>query len=437
MLGILLISMGIAQLFALFNFQEATLVIIFMLAVLIITQVTSHYLYGIISSFLSVLIFNFFFTEPYFSFNTHQPDYVFTFFILLVASMIFSTLTSRLKTAKQMAAIRFNQIELLSELNQSFILNDLKEALLHSEDILKKYYGFEVAIDVLNDQEPHKTISSSTFEILASKKVIGYVEFKVVSPFNHDELVFAKTIVNSLSQSIERQLLITKQVEVEFEIREQKLKNNLLATIIGSTETILQAGENLSHQDRTLLLQNVLDDARWLIDSVQNILSFIQVDEHIKLNMNLESVEELFGDVVSHVVGYAKQHIELSLPSENIFLKMDVRLMEKVLINLVHNAIKYSSDDSTITLRAKIKQDHLIFEVCDQGQGIPDALKSKVFDRFMTAQEDTLQKRKGLGLGLAICKAIVEAHHGRISIKDNVPSGTIIRCSFPYEVNHD
>ena len=104
-----------------------------------------------------------------------------------------------------------------------------------------------------------------------------------------------------------------------------------------------------------------------------------------------------------------------------------------ILFNLIDNAMKYSTPESKIILKAYVEVDHLFFEVIDQGQGIPNEEKGKIFDRFYTYKSDNQYNRKGLGLGLAICRSIVEAHRGRIIVKDNKPKGTIMRCVFPYK----
>lgn len=439
---ILLLSTVGANFFWQLHFQVATIVIIYMLAVLIITQNTSHFLYGIISSFISVLTFNYFFIEPLYTFQINQPDYIFTFFILLVASIISSTMTSRLIQSNQIAETRLKQIELLGEINQLFSLKKLEEAMKTSLHRLSQYF----MVEVIHQMEPVLNQENIIlFELVSNKSKYGFLLFKTNSLLE-DQRQFAQTLANLIAQQVDHHQLQQKQVESDFEIREQKLKNNLLgaishdlrtplATIVGSTEILVQNDPNLNGKDRDLLLHNILDDARWLIDSVQNILSFIQVDEHLHLNRKLESIEELFGDVIAHVTAYAKQHIEVNVPKENVLFPMDIRLMEKVLINLLNNAIKYSPEECTIYLNATVKEDRLLIEVCDEGSGIPDALKEHVFDRFITVQNEQSLKRKGLGLGLAICKAIVEAHEGRILIRDNQPHGSIFRCTFPYEVN--
>lgn len=452
---ILFLTTLLAQLFVVLEFQEATIVILYLLAVLIITQTTTHHVYGILASVLSVLVFNFFFTEPLYSFNTHQPDYLFTFFVMLASSLFSSTLTSRLKQANTTAAKRTQQLELIDQINQVFTHHDSLEVADDLVQLLEHHFHASVKLRIgqegltvvpgINEQDHQRF---TLIEVLrVGEHTYGTLSLTLSTPGSSETRRFVTSLAALIAQNLERQTLVKQAVESEIEMREQRLKNNLLsaishdlrtplATIQGSAETLAENDALLSGSDRMLLLRTIQEDARWLIDSVENILSIMRVDEHLVLNLEKESVEELFGDVVAHVVGYSKQHIRLSLPKENLIYPMDIRLMEKVLINLVNNAINNAPADSLITLSAYTKSDTLVFDVSDEGPGIPDELKTKVFSRFMTTTPMG-EKRKGLGLGLAICKAIVEAHHGRIFIKDNEPKGTIVRCVFPLEIHHE
>jgi len=159
----------------------------------------------------------------------------------------------------------------------------------------------------------------------------------------------------------------------------------------------------------------------------------MRVEEGINLSVQLESVEELFGDILSRMVTRVPQKLILDIPKEPIYTYMDIQLMGKVLLNLVDNASKYSPRDSQITLRALVIKNRLIYEVIDEGEGIADNQKKHVFERYVTTSSNYSNQRKGLGLGLAICKSIVEAHKGRIIVKDNQPKGCIFHCEFPYE----
>lgn len=451
---IMVVTTFLAQLFVILDFQEATIVILYLLAVLIIAQTTTHHIYGILASVLSVLLFNFFFTEPLYSFSTHQPDYIFTFFVMLASSLFSSTLTSRLKLANTTAEKRAQQLELIDKINQVFTRHAPSELSDDLVDLLEQHFHASVKLligeagqSIVPSLHDHDDPSLTIIETLrVADQSYGSLMVTSAIPMSSDSRRFCSSLAVLIAQNLERQALVHQATESEIEMREQRLKNNLLsaishdlrtplATIMGSAETLAESDALLNTGDRLLLLKTIQEDARWLIDSVENILSLMRVDEKLTLNIEKESVEELIGDVVAHVVGYAKQHIRLSLPKENLIYPMDIRLMEKVLINLVNNAIYYAPLDSEITLSAYTKNDTLVFDVADEGPGIPDELKTRVFNRFMTTPP-VGEKRKGLGLGLAICKAIVEAHHGRIFIKDNDPKGTIVRCVFPLEQAH-
>ena len=456
--AIIVVILGIATflsyLFAYLDFQEATIIIIYMLAVIIISQLTSTYAYGLAASLISVLAFNFFFTHPLYTFNISQPDYLFTFFVMFVASFLSSSLTSKLKTEKIVSQERTKQVLLMEGINKLFQNYPIQNALNASAHLIAESVEGNVEIKVnfslidlkseSKDYPQNQSYKKYKTALEISNTVIGSLRIFSKNPISQTWLESLSAI---LSQNIEKIDLIEKQNQAELKIREQKLRNNLLgaishdlrtplATIIGSSDTLIENLSNLSDEDRRLLLNNIKEDSTWLMNSVENILSFMRVDEGFHLNTQLESVEELFGDVLSRALSHSEYKVELDLPEEPIYFPMDIQLMEKVLLNLVDNALKYSDKDSKIGLKAFIAQDELIFEVSDEGPGIPDSEKIHIFDRFYTYKRDNTMNRRGLGLGLAICKSIVEAHHGIILAKDNKPSGTIIRCIFPYPGEH-
>ena len=109
-IGILAFTTLVAQVFSLLKLQEATIIIIYMLAVVFISQITTNYIYGFYASIISVLAFNFFFTHPLYTFNISQPDYLFTFFVMFLASFLSSSLTSKLKSEKKLSQMKTNQI---------------------------------------------------------------------------------------------------------------------------------------------------------------------------------------------------------------------------------------------------------------------------------------------------------------------------------------
>ena len=449
-IGILVVSTLVAQIFSLLKFQEATIIIIYMLAVVFISQITTNYIYGFYASIISVLAFNFFFTHPLYTFNISQPDYLFTFFVMFLASFLSSSLTSKLKNEKKLSQLKTNQVLLVEAINHSFQINDLQNALMSSMNLIAEncdaYCELYVHINQtnFNDHTLNRIVNTDfkyVQSIMVNREEVG--KLTLFSKTNIPES-WISTIGDILSQNIERHDLVERQSLAQLQIREQKIRNDLLsaishdlrtplATIVGSSDTLLENLDKLNQSEQKELLLNIKNDSVWLINSVENILSFMRVEEGINLKLQIDSVEELFGDILSRMVNRVPQKLVLDLPKEPIYTKMDIQLMGKVLLNLVDNASKYSPIDSKITLKAFVIKNRLIYEVIDEGDGIEDSQKRKVFDRYITSASSTSKQRKGLGLGLAICKSIVEAHGGRIIVKDNQPKGSIFHCEFPYE----
>ena len=448
-IGILVVSTLVAQIFSLLKFQEATIIIIYMLAVVFISQITTNYIYGFYASIISVLAFNFFFTHPLYTFNISQPDYLFTFFVMFLASFLSSSLTSKLKNEKKLSQLKTNQVLLVEAINHSFQINDLQNALMSSMNLIAEncdaYCELYVHINQtnFNDHTLNRNVNTDfkyVQSIMVNREEVG--KLTLFSKTNIPEN-WISTIGDILSQNIERYDLVERQSLAQLQIREQKIRNDLLsaishdlrtplATIVGSSDTLLENLDKLNQSEQKELLLNIKNDSVWLINSVENILSFMRVEEGINLKLQIDSVEELFGDILSRMVNRVPQKLVLDLPKEPIYTKMDIQLMGKVLLNLVDNASKYSPIDSKITLKAFVIKNRLIYEVIDEGDGIEDSQKRKVFDRYITSASSTSKQRKGLGLGLAICKSIVEAHGGRIIVKDNQPKGSIFHCEFPY-----
>ncbi len=455
LLTVLVFATALSYVFTYLQFQEATIIIIYMLAVVIISQSTTHYIYGFIASLISVLAFNFFFTHPLYTFNISQPDYLFTFFVMFVASFLSSSLTSKLKREKHLSQEKTNQVVLVEAINHNFQTFDIEKALNVAAKLIADNCLCNVTILIHLAQREfsakYTQLTSNAYtqqyqrEIILNTQEIGTLSVEYTNTISKK---WINSIGDLLSQNIEKKDLVDKQTQAQFEIREQKLRNDLLgaishdlrtplSTILGSSDTLLENLDKLNDSDKQELLRNIREDSLWLINSVENILSFMRVEEGFKLNVKMGSVEELFGDVTARMVSRVSQQLVLDLPSEPIYYTMDIYLMEKVLLNLVDNASKYSPPTSKITLKAYLNVQSLIFEVLDEGDGIPDSEKKTVFERFYTYKSQSIVKRKGLGLGLAICKTIVEAHHGRLIVKDNLPNGCIFHCAFPYPGGQD
>ena len=152
--------------------------------------------------------------------------------------------------------------------------------------------------------------------------------------------------------------------------------------------------------------------------------------------MTINLTTELVGDVIAEALKHVhpeseKQKITVIQPDDLLLAKMDARLIVQVLINLLDNAIKYTPSDSEITVSAKRDGERVCIGVADNGAGIPDEQKSRIFDRFYTGTGKIADCRRSLGLGLSLCKSIVGAHGGEITISDNVPHGAVFTFTLP------
>jgi len=201
-----------------------------------------------------------------------------------------------------------------------------------------------------------------------------------------------------------------------------------LAGVMGLASTALDNYDTMSDVVKKNFLQSIYEDAGWLNEIVENILQTTRFEEgKIKLNIEEEAAEEIITEAVTHVKKHAHGHkLCVKIPEEIILIHADGVLIKQVLINILNNAISYSPEDSEIIVSLYRENNHAIFEVMDKGPGIsPDELPF-IFERYHRNNANVAMNKKGMGLGLALCKSIIEAHNGNISIRNNEPNGTIV-----------
>ena len=117
--------------------------------------------------------------------------------------------------------------------------------------------------------------------------------------------------------------------------------------------------------------------------------------------------------------------------SENVYKRQDARLIMQVITNLVDNAVKYTPEGSTIMVNSRQEGSSAVIDVSDNGPGIPDESKEKIFEMFYTTGHKSADGKRGMGLGLPLCRAILSAHRGTIEVLDNKPAGSIFRLTLP------
>ncbi len=481
--GYVFVGLLFATLFSLWldqiKFPEATIILTYLLTVFVITILVDGFLYGFFSSIVAVGLFNFLFTEPRYSLNVDSFDYWYTFAIMLLVSIVTSVIIQKLRKETKIADEKEARIKVLIEISRDFFQAiRLEDAVKAMENGLETYlnHGINISLkesdqqdfkhyltmnnpsinmhkieqcmqqaDMIQDNET-ASITNYYFPIKSKTGSLGVLWLTHEGLIKNDvELIEA--CCGQLALALDRQYWINKQHESMMEIEKEKLRVQLLSgishdlrtplsTIIGTVQTIIDNRAHINDELLTNLLENVTNDSKWLLDSVENILSLMRFQEsNLLLDIQPSIVEEIVEETISLFATIKTHFIKVSIPEETILFDADSRMIVKVLVNLLQNAIKFSPVGSTIQLNIIKKKKNIIFEVVDEGIGLSDHEKLRVFDQFYSIKPKNKQQRQGLGLGLSICKAIIEAHQGFIRVLDNQPTGS--KFVFSLKVKED
>ncbi|MBQ9686653.1 MAG: DUF4118 domain-containing protein [Oscillospiraceae bacterium] len=206
-----------------------------------------------------------------------------------------------------------------------------------------------------------------------------------------------------------------------------------LTSISGNASNLLANEETFDADTRRQLYADIYADSLWLIDLVENLLASTKLENGAALNVYAELVEEIVTEAVQHVrPAEHTQRIEIE-PMEMLLVKADARLIVQVITNLINNAVQYTPPDTLVRIRAWQNGDTVFISVADNGPGIAAQDREKLFDSFYVGEGKRSDGRRGLGLGLSLCRTIIHAHGGEISVSDNRPHGAVFTFTLPAE----
>ena len=447
----------IGLLFTRFGFSESNIITVFILGVLIISVVTINPVYSAAGSLISVLLFNWFFIDPKYSFHTYETEYAVTFVIMLVSSLITGTLANRMKQNARQAAREAFRTKVLLDTNQL-----LQKAGNQNEVIRTTARQIITLLDrdlAIYPRRENGSLEGAT-EFLVSwpsgeapapddneKEIAEWVFTRQRSAGSRME-PFENSIVTSIlgecALALENLHNAEEKERADLMVRNEQLRSNLLrsishdirtplTSISGNASNLLSHYQKLDDQTREQIFSDIYDDAEWLIGLVENLLSISRIENgQMELHLSSEVVGEVIEETLRHVDRNAAEHTITIRDTDDILLvDMDARLIMQVLINLINNAIKNTPPGSEISIESRRQGEEALVIVRDNGPGIPDDVKPHVFEMFYTGKNNIADGRRGLGIGLALCKSIVEAHHGRIMLTDNVPTGCCFTVSLP------
>ena len=442
-LGILCLATLMGYAFSRVGFTEANIIAIYLLAVLLTSMATSTRSSYILSAVGSVVVFNFFFTSPRFSLRVYEDGAPMTFLIMIVAALIVGTLTDRLKSQVKQSTRAAYRTNLLFETNQMLQKASTEEEI---------FQAAQTQLHKLSDREltVHPGITtggkqnSTIYLIKTASKVYGSVVMEGSESLEAFENSVLLSILGECALALENMRNAREKEEAKLLAENEKLRSNLLRSIShdlrtpltaisGNAGILLSDSESLSVETRNQMYSDIYDDAAWLYNLVENLLAVTRIEEgRMKLNTQPQLVEEMVSEALQHISRKRSEHnIAVHHQDELLLAKCDARLIVQVIINLVDNAIKYTPVGSHIEIATRGDNGCAVVTVADDGPGISDDEKERIFQMFYTGSNPIADSRRSLGLGLGLCKSIIAAHGGVISVADNQPKGTVFTFTVP------
>ena len=442
-LGILILATVLSFVFSRVGFTEANIIAVYLLAALLTSMVTSTRSSYVLSAIGGVLVFNFFFTTPKFSLRVYEHGAPLTFLIMIVAALIVGTLTDRLKSQVKQSTQAAYRTNLLFETSQM-----LQKAT--SDD--KIFQTVRTQVGKLLDRHasvlPGVTASSRRnalhYPIKVQDRVYGTVIIEGSEPLEAFENSVLLSILGECALALENSRNTAEKEEAKLQAESEKLRATLLRSIShdlrtpltaisGNASILLSDSENLDVDARKQMYGDIYDDSAWLHNLVENLLAVTRIEEgRMELKTQPQLAEEIVSEALQHISRKRSEHtITVTHENDLLLAQCDARLIVQTIINLVDNAIKYTPVGSHIEVSTRWEESMAVFTVADDGPGIPDQEKKQIFQMFYTGSTAVADSRRSLGLGLSLCKSIVTAHGGTISVSDNQPVGTVFTFTIP------
>ncbi|WP_423188622.1 sensor histidine kinase [Alkalibacterium sp. f15] len=466
----LIAASGISYLFDQVGFPETNIVIVYLLAVILISRFTKGYGFGIMASIAGTLLFNYLFTSPYYTLTVDNPSYFITFIIMTTTALITSALTTQAKkntikaqekeaemkalynlTSRLTDALDIHQIASISTKMLSDALNckasclcfdengDPEDFYIQQSDNDKQVH---IKIEDSNDIKHHiegirmgHVVNQESYDwpIYGQENILGVIRIPIDNAEALDET--QKRILHSMIENtalaMDRVHLSYQRLKSHEETTQERYRGNLLRGISHDLRTplsgITATSEMLLGMTDTIdprfdMIKAINNDSIWLHSLVENVLSLTRLQNgKLALTKEKEAVEEIIDQSVRQIKKRKKDlKIEVTMPDEIVLIPMDAKLIMQVFINLLENAIEHSPDVKVIEIVVEYDTEDkkMIVKVIDNGSGIGVKDINEIFEPFYTSSGKHADAKNRIGLGLSICETIVIAHGGEIKAQN-------------------
>jgi two-component system sensor histidine kinase KdpD len=472
-----------ATLFSRFAIGRSELADVAMVMLLGVVVVAMRFGHGpsLLATILSIFAFDFFFVPPYSTFAVADLRHMATFGVMFAVAVIISHLTKRIRDQADSARERERRTASLYAMTREVGLARTREALLDAAARhLREVFAARVAV-LLPGQDGSLAVALADTETFAADdKDLGVAEWvwtngrraglgtdtlpsarALVVPLlgsrgrvgvlalfptevarldDPEERQLLETFAGVAGSALERAALADEARRAHLRAETEQLRNALLSSVshdlrtplgvvTGATSALLDDDVPIDDVTRRELLQTAHEEALRLSRLVRNLLDMTRLEAGaLKVQKRLESVEELVGSALGRTSDRLRgRDVSAQIPAE-LLAACDSALVEQVLINLLENATKYSPPNSPIDVAAREQGSMVVIDVSDRGPGIPEADAERVFEKFHRVHE---HEGGGVGLGLTICKGIVEAHGGTIRVLQREGGGATFRFTLP------
>jgi two-component system sensor histidine kinase KdpD len=463
-------------------FAVSNLIMVYLLGVII---VATRYGRGgsLLATLLSVAAFDFFFVPPYFTFAVSDTQYLVTFAVMLVVALVISSLAVRIRAQAESARERERRMAALYAMSRELAaargVSELREvAVRHIAEV------FRTRVVVLLPQpdgrlapdegdtaqfpmdtsevavgqwvHEHGRVAGQGTDTLpgasglyvpltGSRGSVGVLGLRPQDPRPlqaPEQLHQLEAFASQTALAIERARLAEDAERAQVRAETERLRNSLLssvshdlrtplASITGAASTLLENEAHLDADTRRDLLESLHEEADRLNRLVQNLLEMTRLESGaLQLHTEWHPVEEVVGAALGRFgKALARRAVTTRVPPDLPLVPMDDVLIEQVLINLLDNVLKYTPAESPIEVSAEDGGGAVLIEVADRGPGLPPGEERRIFEKFHRAEAAPTQR--GAGLGLAICRGIVNAHGGRIWAENRPGGGVSVRFTLP------
>lgn len=461
------------------RFDLTNLVMIYLLGTLAVAA-RGHRGPAALSSALGVLAFDFFFVPPRFTFSVADAEYVFTFVVMFAVAMSISHLTIRLRKEANAAREGERRTVLMHELTQALATaRNAGDMLRAASEHIRRTFNASIAAFVMGPSEKFevKTFDQSVtvsgkeqgvarwvydrgepaglgasalpsesalyLPLLGSSGTTGVLRIlpKDGRPFSLEQRRLLDSFTHQIALALEVGRLEEGAKEAELEAETERLRSSILSAvshdfrtpltaIVGSTAALIEKEDVRKSQKGLDLLLSIQSEAERLSRLVQNLLEATRLESGgVQLKKEKYPLEEIVGSALERLAGPLQgRNVSVTIPEEFPAIPMDGLLIEQVMINLLENAVRHTPAGTAIDVSASLADGAAIVSVADHGRGIHSDDLERVFEKFFRDQSST-----GAGLGLAICRAIVNAHGGRIWVENREGGGADFRFALPME----